>query len=176
MIKNGEEEKQGEVTQDHSHLPDPRSVQTANVLHSLKILAKTDKKNARDLVVAACGTADEPTVAVLPKVKNLIRTVKRFQSEQTLCINPKTLKDLVLNDSNTTTLDDQKFLLFDNVGDETRAIDNRVVIFGTVKNLEILNSCDVLAMDGTFKFTPPLFKQLFTVHGTQANSCFLLQL
>lgn len=74
-------------------------------------------------MIEACGKADEPTVAALPKMMNLRRMDDDSQSEK------------------------------------------RLVLFGTRENLAVLKLCDTIAMDGTFKIVPPLFKQLFTMHG-----------
>lgn len=163
-IKNGEEI--GEETQTHSHLPDARSVCKAKVLDCLKGLDKIEKRNARDLVVEACASVDEPTVAALPSIKNLNRLATRIQNKDGICANPKTLIDLVFDENIVTTHDNQNFLLYDSASDENIGSNERIVIFGTRKNVQILKSCEIIAMDGTFKMVPLLFKQLFTVHGS----------
>lgn len=54
----------------------------------------------------------------------------------------------------------ESFLLHDS-GDGDSA---RILIFATEKNLHHLAQSTVLLVDGTFKVTPPLFYQLYTVH------------
>ena len=39
----------------------------------------------------------------------------------------------------------------------------------TDKNMEYLESCEILSGDGTFSTVPNMFSQLYTIHGTQAN-------
>lgn len=80
-------------------------------MNGLKTVAKTDKSNARDLLVQACGSADIPTVAVLPTVKNLVGTVKRHQNEFNGYVNPKLLADLAREPVSVTAADGQSFLL-----------------------------------------------------------------
>lgn len=46
------------------------------------------------------------------------------------------------------------------VGDE-----DRILVFGTPKNFELLSTAKMWFMDGTFKVTPSLFYQVYTVHG-----------
>jgi hypothetical protein len=41
---------------------------------------------------------------------------------------------------------------------------NRVILFATKKNLEILNANRDWYGDGTFDIAPPFFKQIYTIH------------
>jgi hypothetical protein len=43
--------------------------------------------------------------------------------------------------------------------------DNRVIIFSTVKNLEIPNRCEVILSDGTFRTYPIGFTKLYIIQG-----------
>lgn len=76
--------------------------------------------------------------------------------------NPKSLAELVFT-QDVVLVNGQSFLLYDSVNDDPNA--DRIVIFATSKNMNILALCDLLAMDGTFKSAPPLFHQLYTIHG-----------
>ncbi|KAF0987337.1 hypothetical protein HZS_1116 [Henneguya salminicola] len=53
----------------------------------------------------------------------------------------------------------ERFLLFDN-----NSINNRLIIFSTQRNLDRLNANRNWYCDGTFKSTPNLFYQLYTIH------------
>lgn len=166
IIRNGVDSVESQA---HSHPPDARSVNKANVLQTIKEKAKIDKRNARDIVVEACGAAELPTIPVLPTVKNLIRAAKKQQNGFNAHVNPKTLADLILNESNVTTSNGQNFLLYDSANDSNN-VNERLIIFGTTENLKTLKSCEAIAMDGTFKLVPPLFKQLFTIHGSYMHA------
>lgn len=69
------------------------------------------------------------------------------------------LNDLVLNEQFIKTMKGGDFLLFGSGPDETR-----MLIFGTKANLNFLSKCHSVYMDGTFDVTPPLFKQIYTIH------------
>lgn len=158
----------------HSHAPDARSKKTAAILDTIKKRAKTDHISPRELVAEACGSADDPTVAALPSVMNLRRTASRIQNRDNVNLNPKTLSELVFNENTLLTAKNQKFLLYDsavNGYENDPEEQKRFVIFGTRENLDLLKLCDVIAMDGTFKISPPLFKQLFTIHGNVFYFC-----
>ena len=61
------------------------------------------------------------------------------------------------------------FLLHDSgVGDE-----ERILIFGTERTVNLLHAADHWYMDGTFKIVPELFFQLYTIHGS-TNAGFIV--
>jgi hypothetical protein len=63
----------------------------------------------------------------------------------------------------------ETFLVFDSadLSTETR---ERLIIFSTERNLNLLNQCDHWFGDGTFKLTPPLFSQIYTIHGLHRSN------
>uniref|UniRef100_A0A2S2P9P5 MULE transposase domain-containing protein n=1 Tax=Schizaphis graminum TaxID=13262 RepID=A0A2S2P9P5_SCHGA len=99
-----------------------------------------------------------PSVSVLKRTVRLIR-----QKEQAAPPNPKTLTELILPENYTTTFDGKPFLLFENG-------ENRILIFSTQKNLQLMEKCDHWYADGTFSTSPNLFYQIYTVHGIQYNN------
>lgn len=48
--------------------------------------------------------------------------------------------------------------------------DKNILVFSTVSNLKYLMTCSTLFVDGTFKSSPSLFSQLFTIHGFKNTS------
>ena len=61
------------------------------------------------------------------------------------------------------------FLLFD-----SGPSPHRILLFSTMENLRTLSQCDHWFMDGTFKSAPPLFTQIFSVHGLKSKRTFPL--
>src|SRR5262249_6761109 len=47
---------------------------------------------------------------------------------------------------------------------------NRILIFSTERNPDLLSRSQHWYADGTFKTVPPLFEQLYTIHGVHYNS------
>lgn len=47
----------------------------------------------------------------------------------------------------------------------------RLLIFSTNENLELLATCDHWYAGGTFSSSPPLFSQIYTVHGAKFSTC-----
>ena len=46
---------------------------------------------------------------------------------------------------------------------------NRIIIFTTKRNLQLLSTTNFWYADGTFKTVPSLFNQLYTIHGVINN-------
>ncbi|XP_022173341.1 uncharacterized protein LOC111035852 [Myzus persicae] len=75
------------------------------------------------------------------------------------------MRDLLIPEKYTYTVAGDKFLQFDSC-----ASDNIIIIFSTQKNLDLMATCDHWYADGTFKTSPPLFKQVFTIHAIKYNN------
>lgn len=142
----------------HSHAPDARKKVAAVAMHSLKKAAKESKEKARNLVTEAVKCVDNVVAPTLPSVSQLARTVNRIRQKGNIIPNPRDLSEVKLDD--ILTEKGEKFLLYDNGSD-----DQRLLIFATKSNLEIMKNCDGIFADGTFKVAPHLFHQLYTVHG-----------
>ena len=56
--------------------------------------------------------------------------------------------------------------MFDSGADD----DRRILMFGTMKNLQSLEEHSNWFIDGTFKVSPDLFVQVFTIHALIDNS------
>lgn len=93
---------------------------------------------------------DSGVIAMLPDRENLSKSIKRAR-RRNLPPNPKSLTELQeIPTQYQMTLTKNRFLLFDSNEDENFG-DGRVIVFATRRNLEVLASCEVWFMDGTFK-------------------------
>ena len=72
---------------------------------------------------------------------------------------PATLEQRILPPEYKQTAKGEQFLLYDS-GPEVQ----RILIFGTQQNLEMLQLSQVWLADGTFKTAPTLFTQVYVVH------------
>lgn len=102
----------------------------------------------------------DEVIAQLPERENLKKSIRR-QRRQNLPVNPKSLADLLeIPDRYKNTLVGDNFLMHDSHED-----DNRVIVFGSRRNLELLARSPVWFLDGTFKVSPVIFTQVFTILG-----------
>lgn len=93
----------------------------------------------------------------ISKSKSLKRLVQRQRKED--FVAPKSLKEVIVADNYKVTKRGDKFLFIDTNDDE------RILIFTTLQNLQLLKESSMILVDGTFKTCPVLFSQIFTVHG-----------
>ena len=78
---------------------------------------------------------------------------------------PESRRDINLPEELTKLPSGEEFLLFDSGPDDA----NRILIFGTQRNTDILVRSSSIYVDGTFKIVPELFYQLYTVHAVHPN-------
>lgn len=94
----------------------------------------------------------------IESIKRMIRNHKSVGIEN--CGKPTCAAEIVIPEKYLTTLKGKPFLMYDSgFGDK-----ERIIIYGTVKFLSILNQSSSWICNGTFKVAPDLFFQLYTIH------------
>lgn len=154
----------------HSHGPDVRVKNKASAMTELKHMAKTTRIPARQVVATSVANISNATAATIAGPKHLSQMVNRARFDKNAPKNPKTLAELHFGDQHSKTEKGQDFILYDSYCDEEDCTD-RTIMFGTKENVDFLSQCTHWFMDGTFKASPHLFKQLYTIHGKYF--CFL---
>ncbi|KAI6648563.1 hypothetical protein LOD99_8043 [Oopsacas minuta] len=105
-------------------------------------------------------TASEGTAAKLPKLDSLKRTIQRQRaSVLSAPVQPTALAELVLPAEYQRTAKGEQFLLYDSGEDYA----HRFLNFG------MLQQSKIWLADGTFKTAPPLFAQVYVVHGLRGG-------
>lgn len=112
---------------------------------------------------------DNETLVRLPERRTLFRQVNRIQN-RTRPVNPRSLEELTFRQPYTETLDSKTFLQLDS-GPEDQ---NRIVLFYTEEGLLKLCESRSIDADGTFKVTPRMFGQMYTMHGEVGGHVFPL--
>ena len=79
-------------------------------------------------------------------------------------IQPTTLEELNLPPEYQQTAKEEQFLLYDS-GPEPQ----RILIFGTQRNLDMLQASQCWLADGTFKTAPNLFAQVYVLHALRGG-------
>lgn len=156
---NREEGSQLTVTKDHSHSANGIAVGRAVAMKTLKRKAKETLDRGRNVIAKVNNNLPVSIAAALPKMKSMSQTVRRVRVNNEIPAAPTSLEDLVIPET-LKSIKDVKFLLYD-FGPGP----NRILIFTTERNLELLRRVDVLSMDGTHDIVPPLFSQLYTLQG-----------
>lgn len=162
MIRKVDENNQYVHTfkKEHNHMVDPRDVEVTKTKEKLKRSAKDSDETTRSLVAKSLDGVSNESLAQMPGYKSLAEMVRRQRKDKHLNA-PANLMELEIPQEMAQTTDGEPFVLYDSGPDEK----NRLIILGTEQNLDVLATCDVLYMDGTFDSCPQLFSQLYIIHG-----------
>ena len=122
----------------------------------IKRRAQETQDSSHSIVGESLLTVSEGTAAKLLKLDSLKRTIQRTiqrERERVLAapVQPATLQELNLPPEYQRTAKGEQFLLYDS-GPEAQ----RILIFGTQRNLDMLEASQVWLADGTFKTAPGL--------------------
>lgn len=140
----------------HNHAPDAAKNVAKVIRSKLKVAAETTSDSPQ-VVVASCTTGISLAASVkLPSVRTMKRMIRkdRTKSNNSHPI-PISLLTLEIPDMYKLTMKSTSFLLFD-----SGKCTNRILLFGTVKNLQYLENSPDWYSDGTFKVAPQLFDQV----------------
>ena len=139
-------------TNEHLHAPDEQAVSCCEVK------ARDSQDSLHHIVGECLQTVTEGTAAKLPKLDSLKRTIQRQRvRQQAAPVQPTSLEQLTLPEECKQSSKGEQFLLYE-AGPETQ----RILIFGTQRNLEMLQLSSVWLADGTFKTAPLLFTHRYT--------------
>ena len=154
---------------EHNH---PASAVTNEVrLFQDKIRSRAaDTTESTQRVIDQClNDVSDQMVARLPNFKYIKRNIQRQRQKNDLPQIPHDRNFTMTPTSLTVTIRNDKFLQFD-----SGPGDDRLVIFASSDGLTILGECEEILIDGTFKITPIIFTQLYTIHGVYRNGVFPL--
>lgn len=155
---------------EHNHAADAAKVECDKILNTVKDIARTTRDAPHVIlsnVSVGVGVAVAGRLPCMASIKKTIRQVRAKENPGPAI--PLLRRDITVPGIYTQTENQEQFLLFDS-GPE----DNRILIFSTRRNLQLLARSDHWYADGTFKTAPPLFSQLYTIHGVKENSAIPL--
>lgn len=154
---------------EHSHLQEERHVQIAKVRTVVKERAATANDMSTPANIISDATVGLPGAVRAHIVeKNVKRTIQRTRLRTAAApANPQNCEDLEIPDSyKHILLDDARglelFLQYDSGAEE-----NRILIFGTEESKRVLELSENWQADGTFKVTPPIFAQVYSIHASR---------
>ena len=109
----------------------------------------------------------EQSAVCLPKLYSLKQTIRRARKRAlNVPPEPERFNTLVIPESYKKTNKGDEFLQYDS---GTDIEDQRILIFGTASNIEVLNTSNIWMADGTFKTAPNLFYQLYVIHALKGG-------
>ena len=155
---------------DHNHAPEVERKEVATVRDCIAVHSQETVESTSQIVTSVLAQASFAAVVQLPHTKSLKRQSQRDRIRvQNVPPNPGTLQDLQLPDNYKNTIDGDIFLLYDS---GPAAAENRMILFCTEVNLNLLDDSEHWYTDGTFKTVPRLFLQLYTI-AVKVNGYYL---
>lgn len=151
----------------HNHVPDVAEVGVKQVLTDFKEKARMLTDTPQQIIASSTLCISAAVAGILPPAsrmkKRTILKARQHAAGALPCLS--STRDLVIPEMYTITMAGEIFLVYD-----SGASDNQIIIFSTERNLNLMATCDHLYADGTFKTSPPLFTQVFTIHGVKYNN------
>ena len=154
---------------EHTHAPDIGRPEALNARQSIKRRAIDTAATAQQVLTQEMENISDQAAVKLPAIRNIRQCVLRHRKDAgNPPPVPRTRGDIVIPDEYQITRSGERFLMYD-----TGAVDeDRILIFGTERNLQILETSQNWFCDGTFNVVPGQLYQLFTIHAL-ANSYML---
>ncbi|XP_072378071.1 uncharacterized protein [Diabrotica undecimpunctata] len=148
------------------HVADTAKIEAKEACNRMKEVAQQLEHSTQGVVSEISQGLSLAAAAQLPSVSSLKKTVQRVRNELGVTpANPRNLEELVLPTEYKTTTGGELFLLFDSGPEE-----ERILLFSTQKNLRFMEQCDHWYADGTLNSAPPLFSQIYTIHGVRYSN------
>ena len=142
------------IEQEHLHEPDQQLIECIALKAGVKRKARDTNDTTHHIIGHSLDPATESSVIKLPKLDSMKRTIRR--ERHIIDAAPGQLESLdVIPQEYQITAKGENFLLYDS-GTNTQ----RMIIFGTQRNVEMLNAFHIYLADGTFKNAPSLFSQV----------------
>lgn len=153
---------------EHSHAPMITKIKATKIVGNLKKRAIENPELLPAQILKDLNPETVPleVAAHLPDIQNIKQTISRHRSKA-LPKNPRNIEELeYIPRKYSVTKSGELFLLYDSQNDEEDELDcGRIIIFSTEANLRMLFRCKSWSADGTFKCSPSIFYQLFTIMG-----------
>lgn len=150
---------------DHTHPPNSSKVKAKVICQEAKERATAEPTATPHLIMTDSLISATPDVNLsLPQPGSLKRNILRKRQAAALEATPDlaTANDRSLTDLRIPESLYQPFKIFD-----SGPGDDRIIMFTTDANLALMRESMRLAGDGTFKVTPTLWYQIYTIHATK---------
>ena len=145
----------------HIDAPDPGHCEIIKVSANMKSIALLGSEPPRRIYADNVAGISSDAAVVLPQYESSQRMMQRArQRVRAPHPVPTNFQELDIPVELQSTQNSEPFILFDS----GRTDANRIILFGTSDNVKFLQDNKNWFADGTFKITPNLFYQVYTLH------------
>ena len=146
---------------EHNHSATADRIAARVAVTELKVAAKSSQNSSRVLIANSAARLDEASRAQLPSVAFMSQSIRRWRkADERPPPVPVARNGFSIPEEFKTLESGEVFLQFDSGIDDP----NRILIFATDLGLDDLEQIKQWAADGTFKSSPDVFYQIFTLH------------
>lgn len=138
--------------QEHSHEPNREFAEAEKIKMTLKRKAETNPEEPpAELLRHELAGVLSGVLSQLPERENLKKAIRAVRIKN-LPTNPTSIAELgELPDEYTKTATGDNFVIYDSINDEELDLENRIIVFATRRNIELLSQSCIWFLDGTFK-------------------------
>lgn len=145
----------------HNHAPNPAEVDASLAKGSIREQARKTYTSPRAIIQASTSNISDEASVYLPNYDATRRTIQRQRKKlHSGNVSFKSISDLVIEDKYQRSARGEMFLLWDSGCTDS----NRIIMFGTRTNVDLLKEFRHWCVDGTFKVAPQFFSQMYTIH------------
>ena len=171
----------------HSHAPNQEEVQAVVLTQTLKRKATENPGQPPSQILRnELPNASAAVLSQMPEREALNKIMRRARRKN-LPPNPRSLREMATVPGRfKKTLLGERFLIYDSRAEDAQDSEDdsfsddddnededgqgRVLVFGTSRNIELLCRSRTWYLDGTFKTSPTLFVQIFTIMGLRQRN------
>lgn len=166
----------------HSHPPNREEAAAIKVTQSLKRkAAENPGQPPSQILRTELPLVSHAVLSQLPEREALAKAMRR-ERRRHLPTNPRSLRELEdIPERFQKTFLNERFLMYDSRDEDVEEEEqqqedeedegrDRVLVFSTRRNIELLCASPTWFMDGTFKTAPTLFTQVFTILGLRRRN------
>lgn len=167
-VKSAEETT---LTTEHNHAPDPEGVVAKKTVAEIRHRATTTVEKPRQIIQQCSQGISLQVASLLPAYPAARKTIQRRRRRNDIPRSDiSSVSDITIPDSLKTSTRGCNFVLWDSGADDP----GRILMFGTTENLVLMEVHDHWFIDGTFKVSPSIFTQVFTIHALIDHSAYPL--
>lgn len=153
---------------EHNHAGEAAKVEVACHMKRIRDEAKKSLPGTTQRILSKeSETISISVAAQMPQnhsIKRRIRASRRNNAAGDKYEPIPTNKDFYIPEKYCLTAKKERFIFFDSIAEDSSG-NNRIIIFATKENVEILAKSSEWYADGTFSVCPLLFSQLYVIHG-----------
>ncbi|CAF0796856.1 unnamed protein product [Brachionus calyciflorus] len=149
------------VVQDHDHESNPELYDKYLCLNEGKRLAKETSDNPRTIIYKIQKSVSSDSAIKLTRPNAMTQIINRARNAFIGSGNFIPRSDIEIPEGLKKTIDSGTLFLWDDSGPSDP---NRIIIFSTEHNIDLMNDSIVLYVDGTFKVARSVFKQVITIN------------